>query len=267
MNKPEQFSPQFNVPGKETITNKRDDMSTREHKKKIKEIIKSRLEQSVGSRLAEYITGLKSDNVEIVDRLIEDQKVIRTKYGLPALDIRYNMPAEYERSLKDLAKKYKVDIRSTLEYGKYFKENPSSDAVYSKEPARGDVFSDINKKDLNSYLSSLKSVEHELIHAMQEIKFPRMPIELSEYEAYIGSMNLETFQEHPENVDPFFEYFICGSVREWYDSMSKEKEQNVSPEWEDPEFFLKNVDKISSQEIDDHMRKGTFLGKIFKKTK
>ena len=45
--------------------------------------VEFRRQQSYGSRLAEYITGLSAEDPVLGERMAEDKKIIRVKYGLP----------------------------------------------------------------------------------------------------------------------------------------------------------------------------------------
>ena len=48
-------------------------------------LISFRNKQSQYSRLAEVITGLRPEDPGMAERLIEDQKIVRAKYGLPSI--------------------------------------------------------------------------------------------------------------------------------------------------------------------------------------
>src|SRR3990167_6058879 len=79
--------------------------------------IEFRLRQSRASRLSEYITGMRPDDPRMVDRLIQDQNILRSKYRLPAREVQVVSPSEYERTLRARAKKIGVAIRDKLECG------------------------------------------------------------------------------------------------------------------------------------------------------
>ena len=142
-----------------------------------------RSEQSFNDRLAEYITGIRLDDPKMVERLMEDQQIIRAKYGLPIMDMRFDEPNEYERMLLDLAKKMNVEIRSRSEMGQYFIDHPYAGAAHFGE--RRQIGIGIDRSDISSYKKSIGVLEHELIHASQLIDSPRMPIELQDRKSVV----------------------------------------------------------------------------------
>ncbi len=81
-----------------------------------KEQIDFRAKQEFGSRLAEYITGMRPEDEKMVDRLAEDQRVIRAKYRLPAIG-EISLLTDYERYLRQRAEELGVEIRPTSAYG------------------------------------------------------------------------------------------------------------------------------------------------------
>ena len=46
-----------------------------------------------------------------------------------------------------------------------------------------------------------------------------------------------------------------GSVDHWYDDTSQKMGYKIEPEWDNPEYFLKNVDKISEEKIKEYKDK------------
>ncbi len=224
-----------------------------------KEIIEFRFNQPDYSQLAEYVTGLRPENEEILDKLSYDQEKVRVKYGLPSIDWVCENPTEYERFLKDIAKKKKVHIRNKLDCDKLFSEDNDIGAVYLYE--RRAIGVDIDEKNEKTYLASLFTLEHEIIHSLQDIKFSRLPIEVVEYEAYVAALDLEYLEEEPEEIgwNFFGGNYVGGSVKRFYERGNEERNKNgediIEPEWKDPEFFLKNVDQIDEKEIEKYKRK------------
>jgi hypothetical protein len=199
--------------------------------------------QSYGGRLAEYLTGIQLDDPRLIERLIDDQKILRAKYNLPLREMRLQLPQEYEKILMDIAHKHAVRIDTKSECGAFFIEN-SAGAVYLGDKRIG---TDVNREDIDSYVTDLGKLEHELIHALQDIYSPRMPIELQEYEAYIAGLNLEHLQEKTDEAERIqsirglFEHLIGASVRWWYSNQTKIRETELKPEWDTPEYFSKNA--------------------------
>ena len=205
------------------------------------EQIEFRRTQEFSSRLAEYITGLRPEDPRIIERLIEDQKIIRARYGLPqTTEIR--KPSEYERFLKDVAHREGVRIKEKSECGDFFEKNRVADAVHFGGEKKIGV--DIDKTDVDTYNASLVKLEHELIHALQHSKSPNMPIELMEYEAYVAGGNMDVLKENQRAVELLFSYLIGGSVLFWYSSQSKQSQTKVEPQWNNPDYFLEKVDGV-----------------------
>ncbi len=189
---------------------------------------------SFTQKLVLHLTGFKTDDVRIIDKLIADKVRLRAKYQLPPLARRRSNPQEYEKELRGLAQKYKTQVRSSSESGEFFQVHPYAHAAHVPEDHRAIV--DLDKEDRNTYALSLGDLEHELIHAMQSILSPRMPIELQEYEAYIAANfnYLEDLKNEPnlaETIEAIF-WYVAGSVDHWYSEQSKKRGEDLRPEWE-----------------------------------
>lgn len=226
--------------------------------KSIKEIVEFRFNQSDYSRLAEYITGLRPENPKILDKLVYDKEKIRYKYGLPSIDWIIENPTEYERFLRDIAKKNNRRIRDRSDCSNYFlKETDVAGAYFYKTKAIG---ADIDKTDESAYLISLATLEHEIIHSIQDAKFSTLPFEIIEYEAYLANFDLEYYLEEASDfmVLYLFRDVVGDSVIQSYMRSNQIRNkyglEMIEPEWINPEFFLKNVDGIDSKEIEKYMK-------------
>lgn len=228
-----------------------------EREKTIREVIEFRFNQPDYSRLAEYITGLRPGNSEMLDRLTYDQQKVRYKYGLPPMNWILENPTEYERFLRNIAKKNKTHIRYMSDCGVLlFSKASHIAAVYFYK--RKDIGIDIDKTDKDAYLMSLAILEHEIIHSIQDTKF-FLPIEIVEYEAYVAGLNSEYFEDNSDEIGwRFFEDNVAVSVNYVYAKNNEKRSEKgldlIEPEWKDPEFFLKNVDGIDSKEIEKYKR-------------
>ncbi|MBX4191471.1 MAG: hypothetical protein KW804_01580 [Candidatus Doudnabacteria bacterium] len=200
----------------------------------IKEKIAERLAQSFSSRLCEYLTGLKPEDPRMLERLRTDQSIVRAKYNLPDWNL---VASETEHALMEIAERFDVRIKPKSECGKFFEENPFVGAVHFDD---GKIGTDIDRTGRKEYQRSLDTLEHELVHAMQSKKSPSMPIELSEYEAYVSGANIEYLKKNPEAVDEIFYNFLVGSsVNMYYRLESERRGEKISPEWDNAEYFLK----------------------------
>lgn len=215
--------------------------------------IKDRFSQKTTDRMVEYITGLRLDSPGLLDRMEEDQIGVREKYGLPSLDYKFANPAEYERYLRKLAETNGVEIRSKSDCGNFFDENPIAGAVYFDNNKSIGV--GIENTDLEKYLKGVTSLEHEIIHSLQDKYYPEMPIEVMEYEAYIANWNIDYLRSNKEAIEIVFSFGIGTSVGHWYKEKSEKLGNKVYPCWNNPEYFLLNVDDISQEQIDEYKTK------------
>ena len=209
-------------------------------------IVAERRKQTFSSRLSEYLTGMKPEDPRMVERLATDQEIIRGKYNLPS---RKLPPAEFERAMMQMVKSLGVKIKSKSECGKFFEENPFAGAVHFGESKQ--IGMDMDRTDREAYFRSLGTLEHELVHAIQQSKSASMPIELMEYEAYVAGVNMEYLRANPEAInDALFNFFIGVSVNTHYHLESEKKGARVSPVWDNPEYFLK-LDGIDPNTIEN----------------
>ncbi len=207
-----------------------------EEVKRVQETTESKEESaSYGTQLLEHLTGLKIDDPKILEKLVEDKKRIRTKYNLPHEAMAKIFPAEYERRLRELAKEFQTDIRSKAEFEKFFERHSHAAALY--DPPEKNIVADVNKHEsLEEYTKSLATLEHEVIHAIQRVRSPGMPIEVQEYEAYLGANfhNLEELHNDPDReevLDTLFTYQVGVSVNHWYHEQSDMLKEEVRPDW------------------------------------
>jgi len=219
--------------------------------KPIDKTIDERFKESSTDRLVEYITGLKLDSPELINRLKTDQQIIRAKYGLPDREFKFANPSEYERYLKELARLNNVPIRNKSECGDFFEKYRASGVFFEKDKTIG---SNIDRSSLNKYTDSLVTLEHETIHSLQDKFYPSMPIEVREYEAYVANWNINFLEENFEEMDVIFGFQVGESVRFWYREEGEGKEGKKDPEWDRPEYFLLNIDGISKEKIDNYKK-------------
>jgi hypothetical protein len=198
-----------------------------------------RREQSVPSRLCEYITGIRLEDPRLIDRLREDQEIVRAKYGLPSLKTRFLDCGGYEHYMLALAKRNGIDVRAYSDTA-FSKTSLLGGAVYlgAEDGMINTIAVDIDRSSEKRYRSSLSSFEHELIHALQEIKYPGMPIEGKEYEAYLASWSIDKISSDFEILLIAFDFGLFGSVNSWY------KERELKPVWKERDFFLREIDRL-----------------------
>lgn len=169
------------------------------------------------SPLSRYVTGYGINDPELIERLLTDPKIIQNKYGLPPQQLRIDDPAEYLYQLEQIAKQNQVEIRSIGEIPKFFEEYPQAGAVhaYPGGVITGDHAIYIQPQE-NLALQA-KDATHELVHALQFNRYPGMPIEGKEYEAYLSTwVNPQNVAYSAEIRETFFDMMIGGSSRVFY---------------------------------------------------
>lgn len=217
---------------KEKLANKVGGFGVEIKGKTIKEleenIIEFRQKQTRTSRFIEYITGLRPDNPVLIPRLIADHYVVRAKYGLPSWEYVVSQPVEYQHQIEEKCKTEGISLRPTNDLQKFFEKIPAL-AFYS----RGNIFADVLEGTGAELRESVFALEHEYIHALQDKRYPRIPREVSEYEAYITSFNPKGFEKiTPEALEVVFNLGIIRSIR----LMNKEKGEKTV--WENSDFWI-----------------------------
>lgn len=215
-------------------------MKDSENLKYFQNKIVERRGQNTPDRLMEMLTGVAKENFELVDRLEADKQTIRVKYNLPDEDMRRGNPGEYYWRLNKIAEENNLKIRPKEWDEQFFIDN---DVTAKFEPDTSTIVVDLDDQSERKYRVGLKSLEHELIHGLQVARYPNMPIEVMEYEAYVASAPIEMMKKSSLVKElRVFKFELTGSVFNWY------KRQGRMPEWDTPEWFLENVDKINGVE-------------------
>lgn len=204
--------------------------------------IEWRREQSIQSRLCEYITGLQIEDPVLLERIITDHEIIRSKYGLPNRDAAFDDPVWYENFLHERARQEGVRLADMSDCANLSEESPKIGSAYLGK--RRLVACSVDKTSIDEYSRSLLDIEHELIHAMQVSRSPSMPIEAWEYEAYIAGSSMNVLRENPEVIDGLFYELIGSSVIINYNRQSAIAGKRIIPVWARPEYFIWFVDGI-----------------------
>lgn len=187
--------------------------------------------------LCQFLTGfsLTPENYpKIIQKLRTDRDIVRKKYRLPPLEMLKDNPREFERSLKEIARRIGVTILPRIACGSFFEETHTAMAVFLPSSDTGSIEDkigvDIKDETLAELIKSLLALEHELIHAQQHVRYPRMPLEVSEYEVYVASVNLEALEEDPTLIkDAFFDFFVGGSTRIGYRLLNEDRKRRELP--------------------------------------
>lgn len=217
------------------------------------ELFALRQKQSGASRLAEYITGLRPDDPRMEERIIQDQRIIRAKYHLPTREERLHYLFDdsmenYEKMLFQRAEEIGYSVENNPHH-KLF-EVLEAEGIHDGYNKR--IIAKTNKRDKKSFIKHVITLEHELIHALQP---ENMPTELREYEAHVGTRSIENFftDDPVKNTrmieNGLFGTYIGGSVASWY------RQDGTKSVFNNPDWFLKNVDGFTEQEIEEYKNK------------
>jgi len=216
------------------------------------EQIEFRKNQTFGSRLCEYITGMRPDNPGMAERLVDDRKVVLQKYDLPDIHDYGSRLAEYENELNLIMKKKGIDLKEVDDLGEntariveMFEEREYG---YYETEGKFVASSILDRSDEKRYRADLQVRCHEMIHTFQFRNYPNMPIEGMEYEATIVAMNPEALLEDREHLEVIFEWPIMTSVRSYYKTIGKERGEKAV--WDTAEWWLKTVDGIEASETE-----------------
>lgn len=160
-----------------------------------------------------FLNGKKYTDPSLPQKLLSDHFSIKQKYGLPIRDMRFDDPNNYIQELKNIAKRNGIPIRDKSEFQQFFNENPIVGALYDEIGRQ--IYLDLSKDPI----SLAGDFEHELIHALQHLRYPGLPIELQEYEAYVGA-NMkfgDNYLYNQQNVANIFSH-IGSSAKNWYEN-------------------------------------------------
>lgn len=172
--------------------------------------------------LAKGITGIEIGDAEMTPRLLDDHYSLKQKYNLPDRGLRFENPNEYINQLNKIAKDNGIPIRDASEWESFFQNHPA-----------GAVFDDSGKQIFVDFRTAIDDpltysglLEHELVHALQNRRYPGMPVEVMEYEAYItANMSLANVKSDPKNIQETIFNNIEFSVDHWY------KEKGLQNPW------------------------------------
>lgn len=200
-----------------------------------------RLNQTTTERLIEMLTGMSATDPRFIERIKEDKQIVRKKYDLPPEEMRTLDPREYYHSLLQIAVRNGLNIKPKDWAAEFFIKNPETDAKF--EPDTMTIVYDFDEENIKKIRRSLIKFEHELVHGLQALKYPNMPIEVKEYEAFIINTPVAFIEKSSPSLRPsIFGNSLMVSVMNWYERQEKE------PKWDNPEWFLKNVDHPETKE-------------------
>lgn len=141
-----------------------------------------------------------------ITQLAEIKQILRAKYNLPPEEMIIDDPRRYKQQIIDLIKSNNIEIvtfteapwlkdrKLSEEIASYLQQHPDTVGIFLNEPRRAIVYNSTQKP-----IEVASTLEHEYIHYLQQVKYPNMPAELTEAEAYVAmahsqklTNNLET---------------------------------------------------------------------------
>jgi hypothetical protein len=143
------------------------------------------------SLLSAYVIGIPLEDREgQFNRLASDHEAIRVKYQLPSDDLLRSDEVEYISELKRIATKRGIKIlpRSAA---KNALSGPMTSGSFYNDTDKTIYLGDQNSDSPNREVHDLP---HELVHALQDLDSPTMPVERREYEAYVQGLNIRKLQ-------------------------------------------------------------------------
>lgn len=137
--------------------------------------------------------------------LSEKRSELRVKYDIPdrqpVLDGKETLEEYYEKLLLLAGEKEIGVVRDFEEYAQKHHLPEGANACFGDDTDNKiHIIKDFNPNDV----PDIKSLEHELVHALQYKNEPGMPIEQKEFEAYLVADGLDYIFQNPSLRDIFF---------------------------------------------------------------
>ncbi len=145
------------------------------------------------SRLAEYLTGIPlEDEKKISEKLIADREKLDQEFKFPPVEQRMADPKVYKKGILDIANANGIKIISFQELPDWYLEknpmikkmkegNSKTAGFYEEENLKCIVLGDPSSEDPEV----LRTLSHELVHALDDREKTNLSIEQLEYRAYL----------------------------------------------------------------------------------
>ncbi len=162
------------------------------------------------------VTGYNIDDGMLPTVMARDSRIVKTKYGIPSSELNNSNPYEYKNQLIAIAKANDIDIIPSYQTTFFDKCTIAGGVCFDA----GDVFArtTVVIKEGDDLIRDNRILTHELVHGLQNKKYPSMPIEVREYEAYLSEMNPIKIETIMDPADANFQAgFMRGSVNYWYE--------------------------------------------------
>lgn len=177
----------------------------------------NKLSASTENQLIKALTGYDIDNSMVNTVLANDANIVRQKYNLPSAYLRKEDPLEYQAQLLQLAKDNDIDILTQNETT-FFDNNMAEGVAFESQDF---IKTTIAYNTTVPITSQNEVLEHEITHGIQLQQYPRSPIEIKEYEAYLVSFNPDRIEG---NLTPAYLDYVAGA--NWMQSIDSYYSQN-----------------------------------------
>jgi predicted RNA-binding protein with EMAP domain len=115
----------------------------------------------------------------------------------------------------DIIKKRGINLRYKHEFSKFFSKFPTAAAVNLDGNL---VVTNSAENDWYGLRAQANQLAHEIVHALQDLRYPRMPEEEAEREAYYYQMltpqQIIKYMEDPEFLDHFVNVVIQDHIEQ-----------------------------------------------------
>lgn len=177
-------------------------------------------EPPIGEILKQLDSKCSNEGIKPLEAREYRQEVIG-KYGLPETAYKFSDPRRYIGEVEELANKWGVQVRPRHEFEKFFQENPEVGAWFHSGVDSGPMI--VTNPPVNEpeewfrLRARANQLSHEIVHVLQNEKYPRMPIKEQEREAYYYQiLDDNFFRRHANNPD-----FIYRFINETLEDMIK----------------------------------------------
>lgn len=138
----------------------------------------------------------------------EYREQVRAKYSLPDSSYRHSNPRGFIAEIEKLARKNGVQVRPKHEFSQFFDEHLAGnvafeESVFRKQTLVADTPGDVESRDKLG--TKAAAFAHEIVHNLQEQRYPRMPNEEREKEAYhyqyVDEVLFRRYREDPQKLE------------------------------------------------------------------
>ena len=167
------------------------------------ELLTRRLDERVG----------KKEGISIAQAW-EYRERVRAKYQLPECAGRWENPSGYIDKITKFAKEKGVPIRPKDEFQPFFEKYKNAKAAIIDNNL---VVERASESDWFALRALANQLSHEIVHGLQNQKYPRMPDEEAEREAFYYQMitpeTIRRYKDNPEFLHLFINEIVEADIK------------------------------------------------------